>query len=182
MKKICLVLLTLALVSFANAEPEVDDGVLVLTDDSFDEELKKHDFLLVEFYAPWCGHCKSLAPEYAKASKRLRENNPPYYIAKVDATENKQIAERFGVKGFPTLYFFKHGVKVEYNGGRTENEIVSWILKKVGPATQEVTCEELSTKATSSKLVLAYIGDLASKEFTTIFNEVAANPSVSEKF
>jgi thioredoxin-like negative regulator of GroEL len=37
----------------------------------------------------------------------LRENNPPYYIAKVDATENKVVAERFGIKGFPTLFFFK---------------------------------------------------------------------------
>jgi thiol-disulfide isomerase/thioredoxin len=53
------------------------------------------------------GHCKSLAPEYAKAAQRLALNDPPIFIAKVDATEQKQIAERFGVKGFPTLTFFK---------------------------------------------------------------------------
>jgi thiol-disulfide isomerase/thioredoxin len=53
------------------------------------------------------GHCKTLAPEYVKAAKKLAENTPPYYIAKVDATENKKVAERFGVKGFPTLKFFK---------------------------------------------------------------------------
>jgi thiol-disulfide isomerase/thioredoxin len=53
------------------------------------------------------GHCKTLAPEYVKAAKKLGENTPPYYIAKVDATENKEVAERFGVKGFPTLFFFK---------------------------------------------------------------------------
>ena len=53
------------------------------------------------------GHCKALAPEYAKAAQKLRENDPPYYIAKVDATENKALGERFGVKGFPTLKFFK---------------------------------------------------------------------------
>jgi len=123
-----------------------------------------------------------LAPEYAKASKRLRENSPPYYIAKVDATENKQLAERFGVKGFPTIYFFKHGVKVEYNEGRIENEIVNWVLKKVGPPTSDVTCDELTQKATSTKLMVAYIGDLEAKEFKTVYNEVAGNPSVSEKF
>ena len=55
----------------------------------------------------YSGHCKALAPEYAKAAKRLRENDPPYYIAKVDATENKALGERYGVKGFPTLIFFK---------------------------------------------------------------------------
>jgi thioredoxin-like negative regulator of GroEL len=53
------------------------------------------------------GHCKTLAPEYAKAAQKLRENDPPYYLAKVDATEQKGIAEKFAVKGFPTLYFFK---------------------------------------------------------------------------
>lgn len=91
------------------ASAEVEDGVIILNDSNFDEELSKHEFLLVEFYAPWCGHCKALAPEYAKAAQRLAQNNPPYYLAKVDATESKQIAERFAVKGFPTLFFFKKG-------------------------------------------------------------------------
>jgi protein disulfide-isomerase A4 len=58
----------------------------------------------VNFYS---GHCKQLAPEYAKAAQKLAQNNPPYYIAKVDATEQKQLAERFGIRGFPTLFFFK---------------------------------------------------------------------------
>ena len=53
------------------------------------------------------GHCKTLAPEYVKAAKKLAEHTPPYYIAKVDATENKEIADKFEVKGFPTLFFFK---------------------------------------------------------------------------
>jgi thiol-disulfide isomerase/thioredoxin len=58
----------------------------------------------VFFYS---GHCKTLAPEYVKAAAKLKENNPPYFVAKVDATENKALAERFDVKGFPTLHFFK---------------------------------------------------------------------------
>jgi thioredoxin-like negative regulator of GroEL len=55
----------------------------------------------------YSGHCKQLAPEYAKAAQRLAKNDPPYSLAKVDATEQKKLADRFGVKGFPTLYFFK---------------------------------------------------------------------------
>jgi thioredoxin-like negative regulator of GroEL len=53
------------------------------------------------------GHCKSLAPEYAKAAKAMAEWNPPQYLAKVDATEHKEVAGRFDVKGFPTLKFFR---------------------------------------------------------------------------
>lgn len=55
----------------------------------------------------YSGHCKQLAPEYAKAAQRLAQANPPQYLAKVDATEQKKLAERFSIRGFPTLVFFK---------------------------------------------------------------------------
>ena len=53
------------------------------------------------------GHCKKLAPEYEEAAAVLSAQDPPRTIAKVDATENKGIADRMGIKGFPTLFFFK---------------------------------------------------------------------------
>lgn len=62
---------------------------------------------LTRFLFPqYSGHCKKLAPEYVKAAATLAEQDPPLYIAKVDATEHKKLAERFGIKGFPTLHFF----------------------------------------------------------------------------
>ena len=61
------------------------------------------DFNLTSFIS---GHCKKLAPEYAKAAQKLAAQDPPRYIAKVDATENKEVADKHGVKGFPTLVFY----------------------------------------------------------------------------
>jgi protein disulfide-isomerase A1 len=128
------------------------------------------------------GHCKQLAPEYAKAAQRLAANEPPYYLAKVDATEQKKLADRFAVKGFPTLFFFNKGVQQEYTGGRTENDIVNWILKRVGPPSTELTCADLKEKAKSDKLAVAYFGDVSGREFTEVHKGVATNPSVGEKF
>ena len=54
----------------------------------------------------YSGHCKKLTPEYAAAAAILAERNPPIYLAKVDATENNALSERFEVKGFPTLHWF----------------------------------------------------------------------------
>jgi protein disulfide-isomerase-like protein len=109
MKRFCLFSVAISALSFlqVSAEAEWDEGVLVLTDSNFDEELTKHDHLLVEFYAPWCGHCKQLTPEYIKAAERLKAHDPQYFVAKVDATANDELAQRFGIKGFPTLFFFK---------------------------------------------------------------------------
>jgi len=114
---------------------DMDEGVIVLTDSNFDEEIAKHDSLLVEFYAPWCGHCKKLAPEYSAAASVLAAQNPPQYVAKCDTTENNALGERFEIKGFPTLIFFKNGQRQDYTGGRTKDTIISWINKKTGPVT-----------------------------------------------
>ena len=133
---------------------------MVLTDANFDDELAKHEFILVEFYAPWCGHCKKLTPEFEGAAEILSKNDPPIALAKVDATEHKTVAERFAVQGFPTLFWFKNGVKSEYTGGRTKDTIVQWILKKSGPPSTQVTCDALKDKVAdeSNKFIIAYFG------------------------
>ncbi len=68
---------------------------------------QENPFTVVEFYAPWCGHCKNLAPEWESAAKTLSEAklDPPIVLANVDATEedNKPLATKYGVKGFPTI-------------------------------------------------------------------------------
>ena len=71
--------------AFAAAEYEKEDGVLVLGDSDFADAVKDHDYLLAEFYAPWCGHCKALEPEWNQAATQMKGK---VKFGKVDATEN----------------------------------------------------------------------------------------------
>jgi len=73
--------------------------------------------------APWCGHCKQLAPEYANAAQHLAQNELSVKLGKVDATIESDLAEQFGIRGYPTLKFFKNGKPIDYSG--TKNNLVS---------------------------------------------------------
>jgi len=109
-----------------------EDDVFVLTNDNFDSWIKNQEVALVEFYAPWCGHCKTLAPEYAKAAEALLKENPPIRLAKVDATVESALGARFDVRGYPTLKVFRHGTAAEYKGPRDAPGIISYMLKQSG--------------------------------------------------
>jgi len=111
-------------------------AVLHLTDDKFASVVDGTSNVLVEFYAPWCGHCKSLAPEYAIAGDAFREGDG-VVLAAVDATENPKFSSQYGVKGYPTLKFFPKGFDhskepEDYEGKRDAEGIVNWINTRAG--------------------------------------------------
>ncbi|XP_004502489.3 protein disulfide-isomerase [Cicer arietinum] len=123
-------------------ESEAKEYVLTLDNSNFHDTVSKHDFIVVEFYAPWCGHCKNLAPEYEKAASILSSHNPPIFLAKVDANEekNKEIATQYEVKGFPTIKILRNGGKKiqDYKGPREADGIVEYVKKQSGPASTEI--------------------------------------------
>merc|ERR1719453_27613 len=112
------------------------DDVVAMNTKAFDDALKQQKHMLVEFYAPWCGHCKKLTPEYEKAATELKGK---VSLAKVDATEEKELASKYNVKGFPTLVWFEDAKEVEYDGGRTSDTIVEWVRSMTGPAVIETS-------------------------------------------
>jgi len=153
------VFLVLLLVATAFAgEFEYDEGVLVLKDTDFDQALQEFDFLLIEFYAPWCGHCKKLAPEYVQAASELAQSNPNVKLAKVDCTVEKDVCAKFEIKGFPTIKFFIKGssTPILYEAGRTAPEIVQWLKKKGGPSSVHITSVEDAEKIISDNEVVGF--------------------------
>ena len=111
-----------------------DNGVTVVVGKNFkDVALDAKKDVLLEFYAPWCGHCKQLAPEYEKLAARFAAV-PHVTIAKMDATANEVDYEGVNVKGFPTLYFFPAGESkkvVEYDGARDLGGLTAFLKKNV---------------------------------------------------
>ncbi|XP_054158254.1 protein disulfide-isomerase A3-like [Oppia nitens] len=117
------------------------EDVLDLSAGDFKSAIGQHDTVLVEFFAPWCGHCKRLAPEYESAATALKNNDPPVPLAKVDCTSDggKDICSEYGVSGYPTLKIFKGGeFASEYNGPRESDGIVKYMRSQVGPASRLV--------------------------------------------
>merc|ERR1712088_643082 len=162
MGKLFLILGALVALTVAE-EITKEEGVLVLTEKNFEQALSENEFVLVEFYAPWCGHCKALAPEYAKAAGQLAEKDSPVKLGKVDATEEGPLAEKFEVRGYPTLKFFKNGKPMEYNGGRTADTIISWVEKKTGPVAATLADVDAAKKFVEDN-ELAVIGFFAEAE------------------
>ncbi|XP_011202174.1 protein disulfide-isomerase A3 [Bactrocera dorsalis] len=131
-----LVVLCISVALVAGAEQDV----LELTDDNFNSVLKQHETTLVMFYAPWCGHCKRLKPEYAKAAELVKGDDPPIALAKVDCTEaGKETCGKFSVSGYPTLKIFRgDSVSQDYSGPREANGIVKYMRAQVGPASRNI--------------------------------------------
>jgi len=157
-----------------SADITEEDDVLVLTTTNFDGAVKDNQFVLVEFYAPWCGHCKALAPEYAKAAKSLKDEKSEIKLGKVDATVETKLGDQFSVRGYPTLKFFRNGQPIEYTGGRDAQSIIQWVKKKTGPVAKPIkSVEEAKSFQESGEVVVLGFFKKEDSDKAKTFLEVA---------
>uniref|UniRef100_A0A1D1ZAU0 Protein disulfide-isomerase n=1 Tax=Anthurium amnicola TaxID=1678845 RepID=A0A1D1ZAU0_9ARAE len=153
------------------AVEEEPSFVLTLDSANFSDTVAKHPFIVVEFYTPWCGHCKKLAPEYEKAAAILSKHDPPIVLAKVDANDevNKKLASKYEVNGYPTLKILKNEGKniQEYKGPRDSEGIVEYLKKQVGPPSTELKSSEDASNLFDEKKVyiVGLFSEFSGKEF-----------------
>ncbi|XP_051145426.1 probable protein disulfide-isomerase A6 [Andrographis paniculata] len=162
-----------ALTEYVNSEggtnvkiAAIPSDVVVLTPENFDEiVLDEKKDALVEFYAPWCGHCKNLAPTYEKVATAFKLDED-VVIANIDADKYRDLAEKYGVSGFPTLKFFPKNNKAgeDYDGGRDVDDFVTFINEKCG------TSRDAKGQLTSNAGILEDLSNLV-KEFVSASGE-----------
>ena len=101
-----------------------------LTKAGFDRHVAKNDLpLVVDFWAPWCGPCRMMAPAYEEVATRLA---PGVRLAKLDTEAEPEIAARFGIRSIPTLIAFKNGREVARRSGASDvSGLLGWIKASV---------------------------------------------------
>eukprot|EP01024_Parvocaulis_polyphysoides_P026521 TRINITY_DN2415_c0_g1_i1.p1 TRINITY_DN2415_c0_g1~~TRINITY_DN2415_c0_g1_i1.p1 ORF type:complete len:538 (+),score=115.82 TRINITY_DN2415_c0_g1_i1:133-1614(+) len=150
-----------------------EEDVIVVTTDNFEEVVKTYPQLAVEFYAPWCGHCKKLAPEWAKAAQALKKDK--IALAKCDATQHKDLASKFGVKGYPTLKIFRGDPEdySDYKGPRESAGIISYMSKQFGPASKEFKTEDEVADFVGEALVILGVFSKSDSEAFKVYEKVS---------
>lgn len=157
MHMLCVLLCALVALAYASAVTD-----LTATAD-YDATLGKERGVLVEYFAPWCGHCQRLAPEYEELAKAFAHKKE-VVIAKVDGDKNRDLAMRAGVRAFPTLKWYpaKSLEPVDYSGARTAAALAEFVSEQAGmrtprsvqpepPAALELTAQTFDSVAEDAK-------------------------------
>ena len=167
--------LILAILGVVAAADQAYHGkVKILDSKNMQEEINKHEMLVVNFYAPWCEHCKVLAPIYNKIAKAFfedstREGGYNITFAKIDADKEKDMAEKYNISGFPTLMFFKGDQRFTHDGGLKKKSVTNWVTRIADLGSEEASCDFIELMREKKKFVFAYFGQEDTDLFKNTF-------------
>ncbi|WFD35519.1 protein disulfide-isomerase [Malassezia cuniculi] len=136
--------------------------VAVLGKGNFSEWVGAQELALVEFYAPWCGHCQALAPHYEAAATALKGEGVA--LAKVDCTVEDALCGENGVGGFPTLKVMRHGSASPYGGPRKTEGIIEYMQRQKLPAVLNVSATTIDDFKSKGRFVLLALAKEDDKE------------------
>jgi len=160
-------------------------SVITLTQSNFNQVVGSSDFIAVEFFAPWCGHCKRLEPEWKSAAETFA-NDPPeelaveVKLAAVDATAETGLATKYGVRGYPTIKIFRKGNvndAQEYAGPRDAAGIVQYLTSLAGPASLKVSSAAEAEKLIDKHAVVVFaVGTAALEAHNIVADDLRSGP------
>ncbi|TGZ81526.1 thioredoxin-domain-containing protein [Ascodesmis nigricans] len=141
-----------------------------LDSDSFQKRvMHSRDKWFIKFYAPWCGHCQAMAPAWFELG---REMEGKLNIGEVNCDIEKNLCKTIGLRGYPTIYYFQNGEKVEYDGLRGVGDLVDFANQAVNSAVKDVDAESWNeiAKAENFEVAFLYFYDVAttSEDFAAL--------------
>ncbi|EIN04376.1 thioredoxin-like protein [Punctularia strigosozonata HHB-11173 SS5] len=156
----------------AGVDPNPHGEVLSLNSKNFYGYLSEGP-LFVKFFAPWCGHCKKLAPHWTKLAEAMKHRMA---IAEVDCEAEPKLCKQQGVTGYPMLYYYEGGEKTEYVGGRKIGPLQSWAEKAAAPSVLEITTtDELDTRLNEDPVVFLALHSGSDKALVTSLQQAASS-------
>ncbi|KAG0199841.1 hypothetical protein BGX28_006968 [Mortierella sp. GBA30] len=130
--------------------------VIALDSKTYEKSLKNGEPWLVEYYAPWCGHCKALAPVYEQLAGALKGK---VNVAKVDCPANEVICRSQGVRGYPTIKLHQHGQASEFNEKRTLESLTAFAVGATEPSIKTISLNDLQEIKSSPDVAFIYLHD-----------------------
>lgn len=121
-------------------------AVVELTKENFEETITNNDFVIVDFWAPWCGPCRSFAPTYEKVA----EDNPNIVFAKVNTEEEQEIAMHFQIRSIPTLMIFRENVIIFSQPGALPEGAFRDLVEKASELAMDEVHKQIAEEKTES--------------------------------
>ena len=155
-------------------EVEDDTGSLMLTELDFSQAIKEKNYLLVNFHALWCRYSKKLKPEWKALADILKAKADDYKVtlAKVEAYDEKKLAEQYGVEGYPTIKLFINGEPNDYNGERLQTHILEFVDRKLK---RDLTTVSTVDEVTKYLKEYEWVGILVGTDGADAVKDVAFN-------